>query len=122
MRMVSASVVHADGAVICMNGGRLTRRGIGAPVRPPVVCTNRAQPSPTSGSARRSGKATGGMARSVPPSLATVDEISPWPSYPASTTAPSSTSIHARNGLAKRNAPAAWSASRSSSRPGGGGS
>ena len=37
-----------------MNGGCLTARGIGAPVRPPTVCVNRADVSDNSGSAWRS--------------------------------------------------------------------
>jgi hypothetical protein len=58
-RIMSESVVHTVGALNCTNGGRFTRRGAGRPVRPPVVCTKRAQESVTSGSWRMSGSGTG---------------------------------------------------------------
>ena len=51
------------GAVNCTNGGWLTRRGAGTPVRPPAVCTKRTQPSPTSGSGRMSGSGTAAKRR-----------------------------------------------------------
>ena len=47
--MVSSNVVHTVGLVNWKNGARCTGRGMGTPVRPPVVWRNRTQPSPDLG-------------------------------------------------------------------------
>ena len=48
--IVRLSVHHTRGACHWTNGGWLTRRGAGRPVRPPVVCSNRPSPPSITGS------------------------------------------------------------------------
>jgi class 3 adenylate cyclase len=90
----------AHGLLRSAFAGRLRIQDTDSPavVRPaPVVWVNRTQPTPLSGSARRSGWATAGIERAVTPRSATVREMKPPPSYPASvTTSSSSNSAHAR--------------------------
>ena len=57
--MVRARVVHTVGASHCTWGRPATGRGIGAPVRPPVVWVNRAPLAVISGSALISGNPAG---------------------------------------------------------------
>src|SRR5215217_5184186 len=106
---------------------------------PPAVCPNRTQPSPTTGSGRRSGRGTaanptnaGGAAPGEPPGPEPEPEAEragwpgaptwPWPDWPWPTMRPPSTSMNAWSWLASRTRPAASSASRSSRWVGGGSS
>ncbi len=67
------------GAEYWTNGGRFTARGIGAPVRPPVVWVNRTDVDVTSGSPRRSGSGVAGTVTDVTPSPTVVAPIIPPP-------------------------------------------
>jgi hypothetical protein len=101
----------------------LTGRGIGAPVRPPVVWLNRAPVAVISGSVLSSGNSAGWNVTSrcgLHPNL--VREMYPRPAYPAFTTRPSSTSIQDARRLANRNPSPANSPSRSVRTSGGGSS
>ena len=80
--IVNSSVVHTIGAKYWMNGGCLTARGIGAPVRPPTVCVNVTDVPDTSGSACRSGSWTAGTVIEPTPSPTVVAPMTPPPQYP----------------------------------------
>ena len=101
----------------------LTGRGIGAPVRPPVVWLNRAAVAVISGSVLSSGNAAGwNITSRCGPHPNRVVEMYPRPVYPAPVMRPSSTSIQAASRLANRNPSCAYSASRSRRTSGGGSS
>ena len=100
--IVSSRVVQTIGAEYWMNGGRLTARGIGAPVRPPTVWVNRTEVEVTSGSPCRSGSGVAGTVIEVTPSPTVVAPIIPPPQYPKPVIRPSSTSMKARSSFAKR--------------------
>src|SRR5215211_2034600 len=90
---------------------------------PPAVCPNRTQPSPTSGSGRRSGRGTAAKPTNAGGSAGWPGAPTyPWPDWPWATTRPPSTSMKAFSWLARRTRPVASSASRSSRWVGGGSS
>ena len=75
--MVRASVVHAIDGQNCTNGLWRTGRGVGKPIRPPTVWTNRADEPLTSGSAWMSGSWTAGNRSAEGPTLTVVAPM--WP-------------------------------------------
>src|SRR5918996_1209777 len=89
---------------------------------PPAVWVNRTQPSPTSGSGRRSGRATAANPTWAAPAGRLAAPTRPWPDWPGPTMRPPSTSTKAWSWLANRARPAASSPGRSSRWPGGGSS
>src|SRR5829696_2566770 len=102
---------------------------------PPAVWVNRTQPSPVSGSGRRSGRGTAAKPTNAAGSAPTGSPAPgpaaggrpgaptcPPPDWPLATTRPCSTSRYPSSRLARRTRPAASSASRSSRWVGGGSS
>ena len=79
---MSDSVVQADGAETWTNGRRRTRRGVGTPVRPPPLCTNRMLPLPISGGGRRTGKVTAAKVTGTGPIRIVVRPRNPVPLWP----------------------------------------
>ena len=77
--IVRASVVQAIDGQNWTNGLCGTGRGVGRPIRPPIVWTNRADVAPISGSAWMSGSWTAGKRMAAGPTRTVVAPMWPWP-------------------------------------------
>ena len=75
--IVSSSVDHAIDGQNWTQGRRLTGRGVGMPIRPPTVWTNRTDVGPTSGSFWMSGRWTAANRIAAGPRRTVVAPI--WP-------------------------------------------
>jgi hypothetical protein len=75
--IVSSRVVQAIDGQNCAYGLRGTGRGVGMPIRPPIVCTNRTEVGLTSGSCWMSGSWTAAKRIFAGPTRTVVEPM--WP-------------------------------------------